>query len=149
MFKKESSIEGGSQDTIIAHGVKVEGEFVCQGNIIVQGEVHGTVRTEGDLQVGEQARIVANVWAENATIAGEVQGNMKVAGRLELTATSRITGDVEVKTCTMAPGAILNGRCAMPGGLEAINPVSLERKRNGRAKVAAPAPVEVEEPQLS
>lgn len=149
MFKKELSSEGGTQETIIAQGVKVEGEFVCQGNITVQGEVHGTVRTERDLNVGEQAKIVANVWAQNAVIAGEVQGNMKISERLELTPTSRVAGDLEAKIISMSPGAVLNGRCAMPGGAEetASNPALFERKRNGRVKISSP--VESEEPQLS
>ncbi|MBI4133602.1 polymer-forming cytoskeletal protein [Candidatus Uhrbacteria bacterium] len=144
MFKKEATFEGGSQDTVIAQGVKVEGDFVSQGNIIIEGEVHGTIKTDHDLRIGEQARVVANVWAENAVIAGEVQGNMKVAERLELAPTSRVIGDVEVKTVSMAPGAIFCGRCMMPGGPDVVAATVPERKRN-RTKVAA---VEAEEPQL-
>ncbi len=146
MFKKEIISEGGSGETIIAQGVKVEGEFVSQGNIIIEGEVHGLVRTERDLRVGEHARIVANVVAENAIVAGEVQGNMKIAEHLELTPTSRVTGDVEAKTMVMTQGAILNGRCAMPGGPETARVTEPIRKR-GRSK--STNQVEIEEPQLS
>ncbi|MDP3985162.1 MAG: polymer-forming cytoskeletal protein [bacterium] len=147
MFKKDAVHEGGIQDTVIAQGVKVEGDFVCEGTITVQGEVHGTVRTERDLQVGEQARIVADVWAQNAIISGEVQGNMKIAERLELTPTSKVNGDIEVKTLVIAPGAVLNGRCNMTG--EALQPAGMvlnERRRTGRARmVMAAEPPNVEE----
>lgn len=147
MFKKDTSYEGGSQDTVIAQGVKVEGDFVSEGNIIIEGEVHGVIKTERHLRVGEHARIVANIVAENAIVAGEVQGNVRVTEQLELTPTSRITGDVEAKVLIMAQGAILNGKCAMPGGPEVMRVLVPERKRNGRAKIAAVA--EVEEPTLS
>ena len=146
MFKKEGTLEGGIQDTIIAQGVKVEGEFVSQGNVVVEGEVHGTLHTERELRVGEAARIVANVVAENAVVSGEVQGNMKVNERLELTPTGRISGDIEAKVISIAPGAVLNGRCSMPGGPETVSIGLGDRKRSPRKMMAA---VEAEEPQLS
>lgn len=145
MFQKDA--EGGNvKDTVIAHGVKVEGEFESQGNIIIEGEVHGTVKTERNLQVGEQARVVANVIAENAVVAGEIQGTVKIHEKLELAPTSRITGDVRAKTVNMSPGAILNGKFSMPGGPEKVRAGASEKKRS-RAKVAVP--VEAEEPQTS
>lgn len=147
MFKKDDSSEGGIQDTIIAQGVKVEGEFDSQGNVVVEGEVHGSLHTERELRVGEQARIIANVVAENAIVSGEVQGNIKVNDRLELTPTSRISGDIEAKTISIAPGAILNGRCSMPGGPETVNISLGDRRRSPRNKMVAA--VEAEEPQMS
>ncbi len=145
--KKDTSFEGSSQDTVIAQGVKVEGDFVSEGNIIIEGEVHGVIKTERNLRIGEHARIVANVTAENAIISGEVQGNVKATEQLELTPTSRITGDVEAKVVIMAQGAILNGRCAMPGGPEVMRALTPERKKTGRTKIATAT--EVEEPTMS
>lgn len=146
MFNKETQKEAGSQDTIVAQGVRVEGDFKSHGNIIIEGEVHGTIRTERDLRVGEQARIVANVWAESAVVSGEVQGNMKIAERVELTPTSRVTGDIEAKTVSIAPGAILNGRCTMPGGPETIAATVPKSAKRSRTQTSI---VEVEEPQIS
>jgi cytoskeletal protein CcmA (bactofilin family) len=147
MFKEDDKKQAGGQDTVVAQGVKVEGDFKSHGNIVIEGEVHGTIRTERDLTVGEQARIVANVWAENATISGEVQGNMKISERLELTPTSRITGDVQAKTVSVAPGAIMNGKCTMPGGPDVAAVPAPASKKRGRAKAATL--VEAEELQAS
>lgn len=146
MFNKEAQKEVGSQDTIVAQGVRVEGDFKSHGNIIIEGEVHGTIRTERDLHIGEQARIVANVWAESAVVSGEVQGNMKIAERVELTPTSRVTGDIEAKTISIAPGAILNGRCSMPGGPETAVVATPKSAKRARAQAVI---VEAEEPQVS
>jgi cytoskeletal protein CcmA (bactofilin family) len=105
---KENEIE-----TIIGSLVKVEGDFVSKGNVIVDGDVVGTLKTEKDLRVGPKAKIAANIYAANAFIAGEVKGNIKVKERLELTETSRIFGDIEAKTLIIAAGAVLNGKCVM------------------------------------
>lgn len=144
MFREETT-KGGSQDTIVAHGVKVEGEFQSHGNIIVEGEVRGVIKTERDLHVGEQALIQANISAQNAIVAGEIKGNIKIAERLELSPTSRVTGDVKAKTISIAPGAILNGKCSMPGGPEPVGEEVPEKKR-GKSKTVM---VEAEELQIS
>ena len=101
------------QETIIAQGVKVEGDFSSSGDVLIDGEVAGTVRTASNLRVGETARIAADVTAANAVIAGEVQGNVHVGERLELMDTSVIHGDVECKVLTVAAGATVNGRVTM------------------------------------
>ncbi len=114
MFKKDQLSEGGDGGaTVIAEGVKVEGNFISRGNVLVEGVLKGTVRTDQDLRVGERAKIYANVVATNAVIAGEIQGNLKVLGQLEMLPTSKITGDVEAKVLLVAAGACLNGKCMM------------------------------------
>jgi cytoskeletal protein CcmA (bactofilin family) len=105
---KEQEVE-----TTVGPSVKVEGNFVSKGNIIVEGQVVGSLKTEKDLRVGENAKIAANISAANAFIAGEIKGNVKAKDRLELSSTSKIFGDVEAKVLIINAGAILNGRCAM------------------------------------
>ncbi|MEI6511396.1 MAG: polymer-forming cytoskeletal protein [Candidatus Uhrbacteria bacterium] len=104
------------QETIIAQGVKVEGDFTSTGDVLIDGEVAGTVRTAASLRVGETARISADVTAATAVIAGEIQGNVHIQDRLELLDTSVVHGDVECRVLTVAAGATVNGRVSMGGG---------------------------------
>lgn len=115
MFKvnDEEDYKGGAEDTIIGSAIKVEGDLVSSGNIIVEGEVSGSIKTDKDLRVGEKAKIVAEVNAREAYISGKVQGNVKVQNKLELSSTAEINGDIEVKTLIIAAGAVFNGKCAM------------------------------------
>lgn len=112
MFKGQDS-KAPAQDTIIASGVKVEGDFNSQGNIIIDGEVIGSLKTDQDLFVGEGAKISASVAATNAKISGTVHGNIKVKERLELAASSKIIGDIKAKILSVEPGATLNGKLTM------------------------------------
>lgn len=116
MFKQPADREGGAaalKDTIIAGGVRVEGDFQSQGNIIVEGEVVGTLKTASDLFVGEQAKIHANVSAHNAKVSGEIRGNVKIKERMELSPTSRIIGDMRAKILIVEAGASVNGKISM------------------------------------
>ena len=96
-------------ETIIGPSVKVEGNFKGDGDVIVEGEVKGTLKTKKDLRIGESANIRANIEANNAHISGKVQGNIKIKNTLELTMTAHITGDITTKVLQVASGAKVNG----------------------------------------
>lgn len=112
MFKRESgAITGG--ETVIAQGVKVEGEFTSNGNVIIEGEVAGAVSVAGDLTVGQEARIHADVTAQNASVAGEIGGNLRVNDRLEIAESARVFGDIEAQILSVTAGATINGKVTM------------------------------------
>jgi cytoskeletal protein CcmA (bactofilin family) len=128
MFNKQS--QGGTTnefETVIGPSVKVKGDFNSQGNIIVQGVVDGNLKTVGSLEVGEKARVTANIDAREAKIGGEVRGNIKVKGYLEITASAKIFGDVEAATLSIEHGAVFNGKCIMPTGIEDIKKISKDK----------------------
>ncbi|PIQ69828.1 cell shape determination protein CcmA, partial [Candidatus Shapirobacteria bacterium CG11_big_fil_rev_8_21_14_0_20_40_12] len=79
----------------------------------IDGIVNGNIKTNGNLKVGESAKITASVHAHNALISGEINGNVIIEGDLEMTTNAKIFGDIEVKSLSMARGAILNGKCVM------------------------------------
>ncbi len=100
-------------ETIIGPSVKVQGDFIGQGNVVIEGVVKGSVKTNGDLKIGEQAKINASITAANAKISGEIKGNVKIKGDLELSSNAKIFGDIETKSICVARGAVLNGKCIM------------------------------------
>lgn len=111
MFKETPTTN--ETETVIGPSVKVEGDFVTEGNVIVEGMICGTIKTSRNLKVGPKSRIFANVSAENALVSGEIQGNLKVNDRLEITSTGKIFGDIKVGTLIVAAGSVLNGKCQM------------------------------------
>lgn len=104
---------GHQPETIISASVKVEGDFVSKGNVLIEGEVEGSLTTEQDLRVGEHALIAADVKAVSATIAGEVRGNIDVSDRLQLEPTAKIFGDIKTSDLTVASGAVISGKIVM------------------------------------
>lgn len=121
MFKKQD-FEKGSAETIIGSSVKIEGDFVGKGNVIVEGIVNGSLSTDQNLTIAQGARVLANVKAQSAFISGEVKGNIIIKESLELGPTARIFGDIETNQLTIATGALFNGKCVM-GALEKIKPI--------------------------
>ena len=104
---------GHEPETIIAASVKVEGDLKSGGDVVIEGEVMGSLTTKGDLRVGEQASIDADVTAVNAHISGQLKGNLTVAEKLELSSSARISGDVNTKILIVESGATVNGLIVM------------------------------------
>ena len=100
-------------DTVVARGVRVEGDFKVDGNIQIEGEVHGTITATGDLQIGPEAKVQADIEAQNAVIAGEVRGNLHVKGKLDLLASSRFSGDLTTAVISIGAGSQINGAVHM------------------------------------
>ncbi len=105
--------KGTGTETIIAHGVRLDGDLVAEGDLIIEGEVHGTVKTQGDLRIGEQALVEADIEAGNALVSGAIRGNILVRGKLELLPSSSMTGDVVTDVLAIGPGAQMNGCISM------------------------------------
>ena len=104
-----------TEETIIAHGVRVEGDFKSQGNVVIEGDVSGSVAVAGDLQVGKDAKINADIVAKNAVVAGEIRGNIQVDGRLEFLESSKMIGDASADVLSISAGAQINGKITMDG----------------------------------
>ena len=96
--------------TTIARGVKVEGDFASQGDVVIEGEVHGKITTAGMLTVGPEAVIKADVTAGEAAISGLIEGNLSVKKQVVLHSTARIKGDLTAERATVEAGAQLDGR---------------------------------------
>ncbi|MCX6785237.1 MAG: polymer-forming cytoskeletal protein [Candidatus Komeilibacteria bacterium] len=113
MFKDDQAKQAGRAETIIGPSVKVEGDFIGDGDVIVEGIVLGNLKTKNHLRVGKEAKIQAEVECSNAFIAGEIIGNITVAGEIELTADARVKGDITASLLSVEKGAQINGRISM------------------------------------
>jgi len=131
MFKNSEEGYGpetnGVEDTLIGSSIKIEGDLVSNGSINVEGEVVGSLKTEKRLRVGEKAKVVADVKAQEAFISGAVQGNIVVSGRLELSSTAKVNGDIQAASLSIAAGALFNGKSTM-----SENPGVITTSRNER-----------------
>lgn len=113
IFKESEKYSSKEIETVIGSSVKVEGNFIGEGNVVVEGEVHGTLKTNHNLTIGKNAKVKADVEASNLFISGEIKGNVKIHEKTEMSNTAKILGNLETKSLSMETGAILNGKCIM------------------------------------
>jgi cytoskeletal protein CcmA (bactofilin family) len=114
MFNKDNNqINIKEAETIIGPTIKVKGNFHGQGNIIIEGLVEGSIKTDKFLLIGDKSKINANIEAKDAKIGGEVKGNINISGYLEISSSAKISGEIKASQISVARGAILNGQLIM------------------------------------
>lgn len=101
-------------ETVLGANSKLEGHFVSEGNVRLDGEFSGTLDIHGNVLVGETAKINANIDARNISIAGSVRGNV-TGNKVQLLRTGRIWGDITASALTTEEGAFIDGKITMTG----------------------------------
>ncbi len=116
MFSKETRLEKFKDaETIIGASIKVKGNFQGQGNIIIEGTLEGSLKTNANLFIGEKAKVIANVEAKDAIVNGELRGNLKTKGYLALGGSAKIFGDIQYGELSVERGASINGQLLANG----------------------------------
>jgi cytoskeletal protein CcmA (bactofilin family) len=114
MFEKDNKLEKFKDaETVIGASIKVKGNFQGQGNIIVEGALEGSLKTDANLFIGDRAKVTANIESKDAIINGEVRGNIKAKSYLAIGGTAKIYGDIQYGEISIAKGAIVNGQLLM------------------------------------
>ena len=103
-------------ETVVGPSVKIQGDLNSEGNIRIEGQVSGKVKTSQSVYVNPGAKITADVSAGNAIIGGEIQGNLKISGQLIMQPTAKILGDVSCQILRVEDGAVFSGKCIMNSG---------------------------------
>ena len=114
MFKQQEKNEVFKEvETIIGPSIKVKGNFNGQGNIVVEGAMEGSLKTAGNVFVGDKAKIVANIEANDIRMGGKIEGNIIAKGELMVGSSAKIDGDIECESLIVEHGATINGKCLM------------------------------------
>lgn len=135
---ESKSIMPTSNVNIIGSGTSIQGDIVCEGDIRIDGQVHGLVSTKAKIVVGPEGEIIGDLVCHDADILGKVTGIIKVEDLLFLKASALVKGDVYTAHFEMEPSAKFNGRCYMEPE-DAAAAESLKEKLNGRSVISAQA----------
>ena len=95
--------------TTVGPGVAIKGELQGQGAMTVLGRFEGDIVLEGELHVGPDAHVEANISAHTIVIAGTVRGNLSADTRVEILPNGSLTGTVKSGSFAAADGATVKG----------------------------------------
>ncbi|MBX3066744.1 MAG: polymer-forming cytoskeletal protein [Anaerolineae bacterium] len=101
-------------ETILGSNSVFKGELRSKANVRIDGAFEGNIDLEGNIMVGETAKIVADIHARNMRIAGAVRGNIS-GNKVELLRTGRVWGDISATAITTEDGAFIDGKITMIG----------------------------------
>ncbi|MDE1162472.1 MAG: polymer-forming cytoskeletal protein [Acidobacteriaceae bacterium] len=109
----------GEATTVIGTTAHLRGELIATGDVVIEGQIDGTVHAEGArVTIGREARVRADISAQHVLVLGKVEGTLHASERVELRATASVVGDVVAKRFSMEEEAQLRGRV---GSLSAVS----------------------------
>jgi cytoskeletal protein CcmA (bactofilin family) len=100
--------------SLIAHGSRIEGNYIFSEGLRVDGEVVGDIRAHPDhpsiLVISESATVTGAVRADHVIVNGRVLGPVHATELLELQPKAHIEGDVTYRGLEMHQGALIAGQ---------------------------------------
>jgi len=87
---------------LLSRGVSIKGSVKFLNELLIDGEVEGTIDSTGTLTIAEHARIRGEIRTKSVKMRGTVEGNIFVTERCELQAGCTLRGDIE------APRLVVN-----------------------------------------
>ena len=116
--KENSAVNGrqestGSSINLIGTGTVIEGDIRSNGDLRIDGAVHGNVYSKAKVVIGTTGFVEGNINCQNADVSGTVKGKSTVNELLFLKSASKMNGDIVTGKLVVEVGATFTGSCNM------------------------------------
>ena len=110
MAKKERT-----DDKILDVDARMQGTIVFKDpvNLRINGSFEGKLETCGNLTIGENANVRAEIQGDRMVIAGKVTGSLTASESISLIPPAVVLGNIQTPVLSIAEGAVLDGQCKM------------------------------------
>ena len=94
---------------LLSRGVTIKGTVKFRDELLIDGEVEGTIDSTGELTVGEHASIKGEIRSKSVKVRGTVEGDIFATERCELQAGCTLQGDIEAPRLVVDENATFLG----------------------------------------
>src|SRR5712692_10222352 len=103
-------IAGGGAGNV-SEAIPIKGAISGREDLFIDGEVHGSIHiTEGNVTIGPNGRVTADIEAREIFVRGEVKGSLRGRERVQIGRTGEATGDILTRRLVVEEGATLSGK---------------------------------------
>ena len=142
MFGKRKRHNTDKIEAVIGPATSFNGHLKCDGSVRIDGLCEGSIETAGNVIIGEGAKVVADITAENVSVSGAVKGSITARGRLEILPTGRVWADITVTSFLIDEGGFFRGGLVMSGeaepSFEVPEPAGEKDKATGEVTAGGP-----------
>ena len=104
-------------DTIIGANAHFRGDIQHDGDARIDGVFEGRIDITGNLIIAEEAKVIADIKANNISVSGAVKGDIS-GSKVEILEDGCVWGDLKVDSLLLDEGAYLRGQTTMAGDRE-------------------------------
>ena len=126
--------------SVLGPTLKFKGELTANEDLLIQGQIEGTINHTSSLTVGQEGKVKANVKAEYISIEGRVSGDLAGAKSVVVKEGADVKGNIYSPTVTLREGATFNGSIDMTGKeMPAAKAPEVEAREESRTEQKADA----------
>jgi cytoskeletal protein CcmA (bactofilin family) len=100
---------GPKQPAVIGPSMTIKGEIRAREELLVDGEVEGTLESQSLLTVGPNGKVRGNIKARQVAIFGSVRGNVEVTEKIAIREQGSLIGDIKGAGISIDDGAYFKG----------------------------------------
>lgn len=97
------------QSAVIGPSMSIKGEIRAREELMVDGEVEGTLESQSLLTVGANGKVRGNIKARQVAIFGSVRGNVEVTEKIGIREQGSLIGDIKAAGISIDDGAYFKG----------------------------------------
>jgi cytoskeletal protein CcmA (bactofilin family) len=97
------------QRASIGASMHVKGEISTREELLVDGEVEGSLESHSLLTVGPSGKVQANIKAREVVIFGSVRGNVEASEKIAIREQGSLVGDIKTAGISIDDGAYFKG----------------------------------------
>jgi cytoskeletal protein CcmA (bactofilin family) len=117
--------------SILGPTLRFKGELSTGEDLVIHGQVEGTIGPAPKVTIGSEAFVKASVNADVIIIEGKVEGDLKAGVSITVRTRANVRGNLEAPVINIAEGATFNGGIKMePRAAEASATPARTRETN-------------------
>jgi cytoskeletal protein CcmA (bactofilin family) len=89
--------------------MRINGDILTEEELLVDGEVEGSMESKSLVTVGPKGKVRANIKAREVVIYGDVKGNVEVSHKIAIREQGSLIGDVKSAGISIDDGAYFKG----------------------------------------
>ena len=97
------------QSAAIGASMTIKGDIRAREELLVDGEVEGSLESQSSLTVGQNGKVRANIKAREVIVYGSVRGNVEVAEKIAIRDQGSLVGDIKAAGISIDDGAYFKG----------------------------------------
>ena len=99
--------------TILGPEAEFDGRLVFEGTVRIDGKFSGEIRSDGELIIGQAARLEAQIHVGSIVVIGKIKGDIAAKRSVEIQAPGEVHGNIQTPQLSIAKNVIFEGSCRM------------------------------------
>lgn len=99
--------------SILPPTLKFKGELTAEEDLLIQGQIEGTIKHTQRVMVGKAGKVKANISAQVIKVEGTVLGDLHAERSVSVEGSGNLRGNIRAPSVCLVEGARFNGQVDM------------------------------------